>query len=51
MVIQVTVCSRYWMSRTPTMMAHTARNIELCITFILKLIMLFRGKVTKEIRN
>ena len=30
MVIQVTVCSRYWMSRTPTMMAHTARNIQLC---------------------
>ena len=44
MVIQVTVCSRYWMSRTPTMMAHTARNIELCITFILKLIFVISGQ-------
>ena len=35
MVIHVTVCSRYWMSKTPMMMAQTARNKELCTTFII----------------
>lgn len=35
MVIHVTVYSRYWMSKTPMMMAQTARNKVLCTTFII----------------
>ena len=34
-VIHVTVPPGYWMSSTPTMMAHTARNNELLNIFMI----------------
>jgi hypothetical protein len=36
MVIQVTVCSRYFTSRAPTAMAQMALKMLLCNTFIVK---------------